>query len=130
MSSLFDFDAPPDRYAVMGNPVAHSKSPLIHTEFASQTGQRMEYNAILVDEGGLAQALGNFQASGGKGLNITVPFKHEAKRLMDECGEYAQRAGAVNTILFTADGRRYGDNTDGIGLVRDIVNNHGATIEN
>jgi shikimate dehydrogenase len=127
--SLFDFDAPPDRYAVMGNPVAHSKSPAIHGEFARQTGQRMEYQAILVDEGGLAQAIGNFQASGGKGLNITVPFKHDARQLMDECSEYAQHAGAVNTILFRQDGRRYGDNTDGVGLVRDIVNNHGGTIQ-
>jgi len=127
--SLFDFDAPPDRYAVIGNPVAHSKSPLIHRQFARQTGQRMEYEAILVEEGGLAQAIGNFQASGGKGLNITVPFKHEARQLMDECSEYAEHAGAVNTILFRQDGRRYGHNTDGIGLVRDIVINHGGTIE-
>lgn len=130
MSSLFDFKSSPDRYAVMGNPVAHSKSPLIHGAFAKQTGQGMDYQAILVDEGGLAQAVGNFQASGGKGLNITVPFKHDAWELMDERSEYAERAGAVNTILFKPDGRRCGDNTDGVGLVRDIVNNHGGRFEN
>ena len=130
MSSLFDFDSPPDRYAVMGNPIAHSKSPLIHSEFAAQTRQRMIYEAILVDPGGLAQAIGNFQATAGKGLNITVPFKHEAWKLMDERSERAERAGAVNTIVFRADGRRYGDNTDGVGLVRDIVNNHGGQFSN
>ena len=130
MSSLFDFDSPPDRYAVMGNPIAHSKSPLIHSEFAAQTRQRMIYEAILVDPGGLAQAIGNFQATAGKGLNITVPFKHEAWELMDERSERAQRAGAVNTIVFKADGRRYGENTDGVGLVRDIVNNHGGQLKN
>lgn len=130
MSELFDFDSLPDRYAVMGNPIAHSKSPLIQSEFAAQTRQRIIYEAILVDPGGLAQAIGNFQATGGKGLNITVPFKHEAWELMDERSERAQRAGAVNTILFKADGRRYGDNTDGVGLVRDIVNNHGGQFSN
>jgi len=130
MSSLFDFDSPPDRYAVMGNPVAHSKSPLIHSQFARQTSQKMEYQAILVDEGGLAQAIGNFQASGGKGLNITLPFKHEAWELMDERSEHAERAGAVNTIMFKPNGQRYGDNTDGIGLVHDIVNNHGGRFKN
>jgi shikimate dehydrogenase len=124
MSSLFDFDATPDRYAVMGNPVAHSKSPLIHKEFARQTRQRMIYEAIQVDEGGLEQAVGNFQATGGKGLNITVPFKHEAWEMMDERSAVAERA--INTILLKQDGRRYGDNTDGIGLVRDIVDNLGG----
>ncbi len=128
MSSLFDFDAPPDRYAVMGNPVAHSKSPLIHADFARQTRQRMTYEAIQVDEGGLEQAVGNFQANGGKGLNITIPFKHEAWEMMDERSAAAERAGAVNTIVFKHDGSRYGDNTDGIGLVRDIVDNHGGQI--
>jgi len=113
----------------MGNPVAHSKSPAIQREFARQTKQRMDYQALLVDEGGLAQAIGNFAATGGKGLNITVPFKHEAWELMDERSEHAERAGAVNTILFKPDGRRYGDNTDGIGLVRDIVNNHGGRFD-
>ncbi len=128
MSSLFDFDAPPDRYAVMGNPVAHSKSPQIHAAFARQTGQRMVYEAIQVDEGGLPQAVGNFQASGGKGLNITVPFKREAWALADERSARAEEAGAVNTLMFRPDGTIYGDNTDGIGLVRDLTDNHGLGI--
>lgn len=129
MSSLFDFESPPDRYAVMGNPVSHSKSPLIHSEFARQTKQNIDYQSILVDEGGLAQAIGNFQATGGKGLNITVPFKHDAWTLMDERSGHADRAGAVNTILFKPNGHRYGDNTDGIGLVHDIINNHGGRFD-
>ncbi len=123
MSDIFDFDAPPDRYAVMGNPIAHSKSPLIHAAFARQTGQRMVYEAIQVDEGGFPQAVGNFRASGGKGLNITVPFKREAWALADERSERAEPAGAVNTFLFRPDGSIYGDNTDGVGLVRDLVEN-------
>lgn len=128
MSSLFDFSAKPDLYAVMGNPVAHSKSPRIHAAFASQTGQRMEYIAVLVEPGGLAHAVGNFRAEGGKGLNITVPFKHEAWKLVDDRTPRAERAGAVNTIHFRPDGV-LGDNTDGVGLVRDIVDNQGAALQ-
>ena len=129
MSSLFDFDARPDRYAVMGNPIAHSKSPTIHAMFAEQTGQRIEYSAILVDLGGFPQAVGNFAASGGKGLNVTVPFKQEAWALVDTRSARAQRAGAVNTIKIEQDGGLYGDNTDGIGLVNDLTINHGCIIE-
>jgi len=128
MSSLFDFDALPDRYAVMGNPIAHSKSPQIHSAFAHQTDQRMEYTAIQVDPGGLKQAVGNFQANGGKGLNITVPFKQDAWQLVDKRSTDAEQAGAVNTIALQADGKLYGDNTDGIGLVRDITINNNTTI--
>lgn len=128
MSDHFDFDAPPDRYAVMGNPVAHSKSPCIHAEFARQTGQRIVYTAIQVDEGGFAQAAELFRASGGKGLNVTVPFKREAWAWVDSRSPRATRAGAVNTIVFRDDGSSYGDNTDGIGLVRDLTVNHGITI--
>lgn len=126
MNSLFDFDAPPDRYAVMGNPVSHSKSPLIHDAFARQTGQRMSYEAIQVDAGGFVQAVGNFQAAGGKGLNITVPFKQEAWALADTCSERAQQAEAVNTLVFNDAGDSFGDNTDGVGLVRDLIGNQGA----
>jgi len=128
MSDLFDFDAPPDTYAVMGNPVAHSKSPQIHAAFAQQTGQRMTYTAIQVDPGGFAQAVGNFFAAGGKGLNVTVPFKQEAWALADQRGPEAERAGAVNTLLQDAQGRLLGRNTDGIGLLRDIRQNHGWVI--
>lgn len=127
MSSPFDFDAPPDRYAVMGNPVAHSLSPVIHAEFARQTGQRLVYEAIQVDEGGFEQAAGNFAAAGGKGLNVTVPFKRIAWGWVDRRSARAERAGAVNTIRFTAEGA-CGDNTDGVGLVRDIVVNLGVPI--
>jgi shikimate dehydrogenase len=127
MSSLFDFDAPPDRYAVMGNPVAHSLSPAIHAEFARQTAQRLTYSAIQVDEGGFEQAAGNFRAAGGKGLNVTVPFKRVAWAWVDRRSARAERAGAVNTISFRS-GDAYGDNTDGIGLVRDITVNLATTI--
>jgi len=124
MTDLFDFDRPPDQYGVMGNPIAHSKSPQIHTEFARQTRERMVYRAMLVDLGGFAQAVGNFQANGGKGVNVTVPFKQDAWRLADELSERAQRAGAVNTLVFGENNRIFGDNTDGVGLLRDIQQNH------
>jgi shikimate dehydrogenase len=128
MSSPFDFDAPPDRYAVMGNPVAHSLSPRVHAAFARQTGQRIVYEAIQVDEGGFPQAVGNFQAAGGKGLNITLPFKREAWRLADSRSQRAELAGAVNTMMFLDGGRIHGDNTDGAGLVRDLTVNLGVAL--
>lgn len=127
MSALFDFDAPPDRYAVMGNPVAHSLSPAIHAEFARQTGQRLVYEAIQVDEGGFEQAAGNFGAAGGKGLNVTVPFKRTAWDWVERRSARAERAGAVNTIRFDTDAT-FGDNTDGMGLMRDITLNLGVAI--
>jgi len=126
--SLLDFDAKPDLYAVMGNPIAHSKSPRIHALFAAQTRQRMSYEAMRVELGGFEQALGNFQAHGGKGCNVTLPFKEEAWRLMDARSERAEAAGAVNTVVFRPDGSRYGDNTDGVGLVRDLRDNHGVAL--
>ena len=128
MSSLFDFEKPADNYAVMGNPISHSKSPQIHAAFAKQTGQRIVYTATQVDPGGFAQAVGNFFANGGKGLNVTVPFKTEAWALADELGPEAKQAGAVNTLLMNAEGKLVGRNTDGIGLVRDILHNHGGKI--
>lgn len=128
MTDLFDFGPMVASYAVMGNPITHSKSPRIHTLFAEQTGQQMKYEAIQVDIGGFKQALGNFAATGGKGLNITVPFKQEAWALVDARSDRAERAGAVNTIRFEADGQLFGDNTDGVGLVTDLERNHGITI--
>lgn len=129
MSSLFDFDKEPDAYAVMGNPISHSKSPQIHAAFAKQTGQRIVYTAIQVDPGGFDQAVGNFFANNGKGLNVTVPFKQEAWELAEELGPEAKQAGAVNTLYQNEEGVLVGRNTDGIGLVRDLLHNHGATIE-
>ncbi len=130
MSSLFDFENKTDRYTVMGNPINHSKSPRIHTLFAQQTGQNIKYTATQVDPGGFEQAVGNFHASGGKGLNITVPFKQEAWRLANERSTRAEIAGAVNTILFKSGNILYGDNSDGIGLVKDIRDNHEVTFDN
>jgi len=110
-----------DNYAVMGNPVAHSKSPLIHQAFAIETGERLAYQAILVPAGGFDKALDRFQQLDGKGLNITVPFKEEACEAMDVLTPRAEQAGAVNTVWFGPGGRRHGDTTDGIGLVRDLA---------
>lgn len=111
-----------DRYAVMGNPVAHSRSPEIHRLFAEQTGQIIDYRAILVEIDRFAEAVADFISAGGKGLNVTVPFKQEAWQLSDRLSDSAERAGAVNTLALT-DGVLFGENTDGIGLVRDLTRN-------
>jgi len=124
MTDIFDFEPRVDEYAVMGNPIKHSKSPQIHSLFAAQTQQSINYTAIQVDVGGFKQAVGNFAAHKGKGLNITVPFKKEAWALVDERSERAERAGAINTIKFLEKGTLYGDNTDGMGLVNDLKNNY------
>lgn len=117
-----------DRYAVIGNPVAHSLSPRIHASFAVQTGQEMEYKALFGRRDDFAGTVARFQNTGGKGLNVTLPFKREAFQLADELSARAARAGAVNTLVLREDGRRYGDNTDGIGLMRDLTENHGAVL--
>jgi shikimate dehydrogenase len=111
-----------DRYAVIGNPVAHSKSPFIHAEFAGQTGQDLIYERVLAPLDGFAATLLNFRAEGGLGLNITLPFKLEAFALAEERSTRALDAQAVNTLKFEG-ATIYGDNTDGIGLVRDIQAN-------
>lgn len=110
-----------DRYAVVGNPVAHSKSPRIHAEFARATGQALSYEAIEAPLGGFGAVVAAFRASGGKGLNVTLPFKEEAFALCTEVSERARMARAVNTLMFTEG--VFGDNTDGIGLVRDLAGN-------
>jgi shikimate dehydrogenase len=117
-----------DRYAVMGNPVAHSRSPRIHSLFARQTGQDIEYTRILVEPGGFAAAVAGFLTQGGRGLNVTVPFKEDAWRLVHTRSPRAEHAGAVNTLVLDPDGRHHGDNTDGVGLVRDLRDNHGARL--
>lgn len=128
VSDLFNFDKKPDPYAVMGNPISHSKSPQIHQQFAQQTQQNIIYQAIHVDLGGFEQAVGNFFANGGKGLNITVPFKQEAFDLVEQLSDGAKLAGAVNTLSVNQDGKLIGNNTDGIGLVRDLSDNHAVNL--
>ncbi|MFV8818929.1 shikimate dehydrogenase [Haliea sp. E17] len=118
-----------DKYAVFGNPIKHSKSPVIHTAFAAQSNQSMQYRAVRVDEGDFERAARQFFGNGGAGLNVTLPFKEEAFRLADRCSQRAQRAGAVNTLTLAEDGLIEGDNTDGIGLVRDMVANLGWVIQ-
>ncbi len=110
-----------DRYAVIGNPIAHSKSPHIHAMFAEQTGQAMRYERILAPLDGFRDAVLDFRDDGGHGLNVTVPFKLEACVLADRLSDRARRAGAVNTLIFRPDGSIEGDNTDGAGLVRDLL---------
>jgi len=117
-----------DRYAVIGNPVAHSKSPFIHAEFASQTGQQLTYTAELVEIGGVANFVEQFAQQNGKGLNVTVPFKLDAFQLATRLSERAQRAGAVNTLLIQGN-EIFADTTDGIGLLNDLTKNHQQTLK-
>ena len=117
-----------DRYGVMGYPVSHSRSPVIHRLFALQTNQHIQYDLLPVAPDKLEAAIRQFQRTGGKGLNITVPHKSEVARLCDQPSERASTAGAVNTLSFR-DGEIYGDNTDGIGLLRDLAVNLGVALE-
>lgn len=117
-----------DRYGVFGNPIGHSKSPLIHRLFAEQTGQVLGYEPLLApldDFPGFARA---FFAAGGMGANVTVPFKEQAFQLADQLSQRARRAGAVNTLKKLEDGSLLGDNTDGAGLVRDLLQNAGIPL--
>ncbi|MGR5332858.1 shikimate dehydrogenase [Photobacterium damselae] len=118
-----------DKYAVFGHPIAQSKSPYIHTLFARQTGQQMSYEAILAPLDGFQTALDDFLAAGGRGCNITVPFKEQAYRAATQLTERARLAGAVNTLKLLDDGVLLGDNTDGEGLVQDLLA-HQVTLEN
>ena len=109
-----------DRYAVIGNPIEHSKSPDIHLLFADQTGEVLSYEKILAEVNEFDQVVNEFFNRGGKGLNVTVPFKNMAYDFVDELITHAQHAGAVNTIYKNASGKFVGANTDGIGLLRDL----------
>jgi shikimate dehydrogenase len=113
-----------DQYAVFGNPIAHSKSPTIHMAFALETGQPISYVTELAPLDGFAQCVADFIERGGRGFNVTVPFKEEAWALVDERSPRAELAGAVNTVLVQSNGRLFGENTDGVGLVRDLTHNH------
>lgn len=117
----------PDLYCVMGNPVEHSRSPWIHARFAELTGQRLVYERRLVPLDGFAQALRDFAAAGGRGCNITVPFKLEAAQAASVRSERVQLAGAANTLSFI-DGALHADNTDGLGLVADIEQGAGFAL--
>jgi len=119
--------SPPDRYALVGHPVEHSRSPLIHQLFARQTAQNMTYELIDAEPKSFETAVRGFAAAGGKGLNVTVPHKEAAFALVDEISEPANAARAVNTIKFV-DGRLRGENTDGLGLIRDLVVNQRVTL--
>ncbi|HQT26492.1 MAG TPA: shikimate dehydrogenase [Burkholderiales bacterium] len=118
-----------DLYAVIGNPVGHSKSPAIHAEFAKQTGQDMDYRAILSPLDGFPETVESLRREGFRGCNVTVPFKFEAFTCSNSRSERAEIARAVNTLKFE-EGRVYGDNTDGAGLVADIRKNLQVPIEN
>ena len=118
-----------DQYAVFGNPIAHSKSPDIHAAFAEQTAQALQYSKQQVAEHGFAEATKAFFDEGGYGLNTTVPFKLDAFTLADQLTERAQTAGAVNTLKRLEDGSVLGDNTDGQGMVSDILDNQGWSIK-
>jgi shikimate dehydrogenase len=111
-----------DQYAVIGNPIAHSKSPLIHSAFAAQTHQALDYSRVLAPIDGFASTIAELRALGFKGANVTVPFKLEAFAIANHLTERAMDAGAVNTLTFNAHGIT-GDNTDGAGIVRDITQN-------
>ncbi|MEQ5816306.1 shikimate dehydrogenase [Marinobacter sp. NFXS11] len=117
-----------DLYAVVGNPISHSKSPRIHSLFASETGEPVEYTAIQAPLDDFAGTVRQFFERGGRGLNVTVPFKEEAWKLADRRTERAENAGAANTLYLDDEGRLTADNTDGCGIVRDLVVNHGVVL--
>ena len=116
-----------DLYCVMGHPVAHSRSPWIHQRFAALTDQALNYERQLVPLDGFAQAVQHFAQAGGRGCNVTVPFKHEAAQCADSCSPRVHLAGAANTLVL-AQGRIHADNTDGLGLVADITRNAGVPL--
>lgn len=118
-----------DRYALIGNPVQHSLSPLIHRQFARQTQQDLDYSLIEAPLDGFEESVRRFIQEQGQGLNVTLPFKQEAWRLADHASERAKTAGAANTLVVEAEGRLYADNTDGAGLIADLQK-HRCPIKN
>ncbi|PYD86347.1 shikimate dehydrogenase [Pseudomonas syringae pv. pisi] len=116
-----------DKYCVIGNPIAHSKSPQIHAAYAQQTGQELTYERCLAPLDGFEATVRRLVAEGYRGANVTVPFKLDAARLATRLAPRAQAAGAVNTLIFEH-GEIVGDNTDGPGLVADIVRNAGVSL--
>jgi len=116
-----------DRYAVIGNPIAHSLSPEIHARFARECGQSLTYERLLAPVDGFVAAVSAFREAGGRGLNVTVPFKREAAALADRPSERVRQAGAANTLGFDADGI-WADNTDGLGLVADLQGRLGIAL--
>jgi shikimate dehydrogenase len=117
----------PDRYGVIGNPVAHSKSPFIHAQFAAATGEDIAYGAIYAELDEFEAVVRRFREEGGRGLNVTVPFKHRAYALAQKHAARSEQAQAANTLKFDPD-CIFGDNTDGVGLVRDIMQNAGCAL--
>ena len=118
-----------DRYVVIGNPIGHSKSPLIHHMFAEQTQQNLDYQALLVPLGGFEQTVSELFANGLRGCNITIPFKQEAWAFAQQLSSYAQTAGALNTLMIRPDQSIYGHNTDGLGMMRDLLVNKQVAIK-
>ncbi|MBN7769908.1 shikimate dehydrogenase [Marinobacter daepoensis] len=117
-----------DLYAVVGNPISHSKSPRIHSLFAQQTGEAVEYTAIQAPLDDFAGTVRHFFERGGKGLNVTVPFKEQAWTLAGHRTHRAELAGAANTLYLDQENRLVADNTDGVGIVRDLRDNHGVSL--
>ena len=117
-----------DRYVVIGNPVSHSQSPKIHAQFSQQTEQAMQYEALLAEKEKFPEVMEGFFSEGGKGANITVPFKQEAFTLAQKLSLEARTAGAVNTLYLSSEKKLCGHNTDGIGLVKDILDNNGGSL--
>ncbi|MEY5028686.1 MAG: Shikimate dehydrogenase, partial [Pseudomonadota bacterium] len=117
-----------DRYAVIGNPIEQSKSPFIHLAFAKVAGQDMDYVKVLAPLGGFAAEVDAFRRAGGRGMNVTAPFKIDAFAYATDLAPSAQMAGAVNAMKFEGD-RVYAENFDGVGLVRDVVHNLGTALK-
>ena len=112
-----------DKYCVFGNPIKQSRSPYIHQSFAKTTNQSLHYDKCFVELDGFTEAVYDFIAQKGKGANVTAPFKEQAMAMCDELTEHAKFSGAVNTLTFK-NGKIYGDTTDGVGLVNDLLANN------